>query len=121
MLAVSCIVVCGVRGLVHVLILGYYFPRVGLCACDQPSLRLDGYTRNLPSMPSRELFTNPWPKSDAWTPPIRRGRGEYYGYYHERIELERARRQAEQPFSSRISPHHLPAEAYNHRWGLAQP
>jgi hypothetical protein len=99
---------------------GFYFPRVGVCGCEWPQLKLDGYTRQLPSMPNRELFIQPWPKSDAWTPPVRRGRGEYYGYYHERIELERARRHAEQDVYRRISPNHLPCHTYNNRWGFNQ-
>ncbi|XP_076461082.1 uncharacterized protein LOC143293753 [Babylonia areolata] len=100
---------------------GYYFPRVGIRPCNVPELKLNGYTRALPSMPGRELFLQPWPKSDAWTPPVRRGRGEYYGYYHERIENERERRHRELPITTRIDAGHVPTFAYNSRWGFDQP
>ena len=100
---------------------GYYFPRVGIRMCSDPALRLNGYTRSLPSMPGRELFLKPWPKSDAWIPPVRRGRGEYYGYYNERIEKERIRRHRELPITQRIDPSQVPTFAYNSRWGFDQP
>ncbi|KAK7109989.1 uncharacterized protein [Littorina saxatilis] len=100
---------------------GYYHSRVGIRGSGVPALRLNGFTRALPSMPGRELFLQPWPKSDAWVPPVRRGRGEYYGYYHERIENERVRRNHELPLSQRIEPGHLPMVAYNSRCGFQQP
>lgn len=72
-------------------------------------------------MPSRDLFQDPWPKSDAWVPPVRKSRGNYYGYYHERIEQERERRDRELPIERRVQPQHVPNVAYNYRWGFNQP
>lgn len=54
------------------------------------------------------ILQNPWPKSDAWVPIERAGRGEYYGYYHEAIEAERERRKKEYPTSWRIEPRDIP-------------
>ncbi|KAK7469523.1 hypothetical protein BaRGS_00036469 [Batillaria attramentaria] len=100
---------------------GYYHSRVGIRPTNLPPLKLNGYTRTLPCMPSTDTFSTPWPKCDAWTPPIRRGRGEYYGYYHERIEKERDRRWQELPHAMKVEPHHTPTYAYNSRWGFYQP
>lgn len=100
---------------------GYYYSRVGLKGSDFPPLMLNGYTRSLPSMPSRDIFENPWPKSDAWVPPVRRDHGTYYGYYHDRIEKERERRKRELPFSQKIEPLHVVSHKYNLRWGFNQP
>ncbi|PVD30138.1 hypothetical protein C0Q70_09400 [Pomacea canaliculata] len=72
-------------------------------------------------MPSRDIFENPWPKSDAWVPPVRRDHGTYYGYYHDRIEKERERRKRELPFSQKIEPLHVVSHKYNLRWGFNQP
>ena len=89
-------------------ILGYYHKNIGLKQTGIPALRLSGYTRQLPSMPSKDIFQNPWPKSDAWVPIKREGRGEYYGYYHEAIDGERDRRRKEFPTSWRIEPRDVP-------------
>lgn len=35
---------------------GYYHKNIGLKQSGTPALRLDGYTRNLPSMPPKEIF-----------------------------------------------------------------
>ncbi|CAC5371161.1 unnamed protein product [Mytilus coruscus] len=74
------------------LISAYYHKEVSLKQTGIPELRLGGYTRNLPTMPPKDVFQDPWPKSDAWAPPQRAGRGDYYGYYHEAIEAERRRK-----------------------------
>ena len=87
---------------------GYYHKNIGLKQTGTPALNLNGYTRNLPSMPPRDIFQNPWPKCDAWVPIRREGRGEYYGYYHETIESERERRKKEYPTSWRIEPRDIP-------------
>ncbi|XP_060579128.1 uncharacterized protein LOC132736072 isoform X3 [Ruditapes philippinarum] len=87
---------------------GYYHKNIGLKQSGVPALRLAGYTRQLPSMPSKDIFQNPWPKSDAWVPIKREGRGEYYGYYHEAIDGERDRRRKEFPTSWRIEPRDVP-------------
>ncbi|XP_063421360.1 uncharacterized protein LOC134706389 isoform X2 [Mytilus trossulus] len=86
----------------------YYHKDVGLKQTGIPDLRLGGYTRNLPTMPPKDVFQDPWPKSDAWAPPQRAGRGDYYGYYHEAIEAERERRKKELPESMRIEPRDIP-------------
>lgn len=59
-------------------------------------------------MPPKDVFQNPWPKSDAWAPPERAGRGDYYGYYHEAIDAERERRKKELPESMRVEPRDIP-------------
>jgi len=87
---------------------GYYHKNIGLKQSGTPALRLDGYTRNLPSMPPREIFQDSWPKCDAWVPIQRQGRGEYYGYYHEAIDAERERRKKEFPTSWRVEPRDVP-------------
>ena len=92
----------------HFLYTGYYHKNIGLKQTGTPALNLNGYTRNLPSMPPRDIFQNPWPKCDAWVPIRREGRGEYYGYYHETIESERERRKKEYPTSWRIEPRDIP-------------
>ncbi|XP_046356242.1 uncharacterized protein LOC124135085 [Haliotis rufescens] len=87
---------------------GYLHKDVGLKQSGVPALRLSGYTRNLPSMPHRDIFQDPWPKADQWVPPARAGRGDYYGYYHEAIDTERERRKKEYPTSMRIEPRDVP-------------
>lgn len=67
-----------------------------------------GYTRDLPEMPSKDVFQNPWPKSDGWIAPAREQRGGYYGYYHQAIEDERERRKKEFPTSWKIEPRDIP-------------
>ena len=69
---------------------------------------LHGYTRNLPDMPPKNIFDNPWPKSDAYVPVDRRNRGNYYGYYHEAIDREQERRRRDFPASWRIEPRDVP-------------
>ena len=91
-----------------ILYLGYYHKNIGVKQTGTPELRLFGYTRNLPSMPPRDIFQNPWPKSDAWVPIQREGRGEYYGYYHEALENEQLRRKKDFPTSWRIEPRDIP-------------
>jgi hypothetical protein len=73
-----------------------------------PECRLFGYTRDLPSMPPRELQDISWPKSDAFVPLERSDRGQYYGYYHEAIERERERRKRELPESMRVEARDIP-------------
>ncbi|XP_041365605.1 uncharacterized protein LOC121380720 [Gigantopelta aegis] len=88
--------------------IGLYHKDIGIKPCGIPALRLSGYTRNLPGMPPRKIFENPWPRQDAWVPPVRAPRGEYYGYYHEAIENERLCRKKGYPTSMRIEPHDVP-------------
>ena len=92
----------------NMFVAGNYNKNIGLKQSGTPALNLAGYTRNLPSMPPRDIFQNPWPKCDAWVPIRREGRGEYYGYYHEAIEHERERRKKEFPTSWRIEPRDVP-------------
>jgi len=90
------------------LVTGYYYRDVGIRQSGIPEVRLFGYTRNLPTMPPRDIFQNPWPKSDAFVPPQRNGRGDYYGYYHQAIENERERRRKEFPTSWKIEARDIP-------------
>ncbi|OWF35645.1 uncharacterized protein LOC110442695 [Mizuhopecten yessoensis] len=87
---------------------GYYNENIGLLQTGKADLKLFGYTRNLPAMPSKDIFQNPWPKSDAFVPVERKGRGDYYGYYHEAIESERERRKKEFPTSWVIEARDVP-------------
>ncbi|KAK3591973.1 hypothetical protein CHS0354_031481 [Potamilus streckersoni] len=87
---------------------GYYHKNIGLKQSGTPELKLFGYSRDLPSMPPKDIFQNPWPKSDAWTPIQREGRGEYYGYYHEAMTRENERRTKTYPTSMKIEPRDIP-------------
>ncbi|XP_062612089.1 uncharacterized protein LOC134273887 [Saccostrea cucullata] len=80
---------------------GYYHKDIGVLQTGIPECRLFGYTRDLPSMPPRNLQDISWPKSDAFVPLERADRGKYYGY-HEVIERERERRKKELPESMRV-------------------
>ncbi|KAL5007672.1 hypothetical protein ScPMuIL_016478 [Solemya velum] len=78
---------------------GYYHKNIGLKQTGIAANNLFGYTRDLPSMPHKDTFQNPWPRSDAYVTVDRRDRGEYYGYYHEVMDQERVKRRAEFPDS----------------------
>ena len=87
---------------------GYYHKDIGVLQTGIVPLRQFGYTRDLPSMPPRDLQDISWPKSDAFIPMERKDRGNYYGYYHMAMEKEQELRKKELPESMRVEARDIP-------------